>query len=157
MAATFEERITSSDGFGPVVIADDDPAMRLMLAHTLQADGFDVFEAEDGFQALSALRRLSAAALVTDVVMPRMNGLQLVTGIRQLHRMMDLPVVVTTGLPPDDARIKARRRFDRLHILFKPFSPAALRCHLDVLTDSTGAESVATPPAIAGSATDAFA
>jgi len=108
-----------------IVVADDDGDIRLMIHCALSADGLDVLEVADGLAALEVLERQDAAALVTDVSMPRLDGAQLVAALRERHST--LPVVVTTGLYDDDARMHSLMRQPGVRILPKPFRTSDLR------------------------------
>ncbi|MBV8526808.1 MAG: response regulator [Candidatus Dormibacteraeota bacterium] len=127
-----------------VVVADDDPVLRAVLTYTLHQGGYEVFEAEDGFEALRAIRRLTVSVLVTDVVMPRMDGVALTLAARLLPRTAQLPIVVMTGLPPNDGRIVRLRGIERLEVIFKPFSFDDVRRRVDRL-----APSASIPPPVA--------
>lgn len=65
------------------LIVDDDPQLRRILAHYLRAAGFDVQEAGDGEEALSALLNECPDFLITDWEMPRMDGVELCRRVRQ--------------------------------------------------------------------------
>ena len=60
-----------------VLVVDDDPVAREYLAHTLQEAGYKVREAGDGWEALSLIRSTPFRVVLTDLQMPRMNGLRL--------------------------------------------------------------------------------
>jgi CheY-like chemotaxis protein len=82
-------------GMARMLVVDDDPAWRSL--YRLEFEGrFEVVEATDGLQALSLLERLTPDIIVTDLRMPRMDGLSF---LRQLeHRGMRLPVVLCSGM-----------------------------------------------------------
>lgn len=78
-----------------LLLVDDNPEFRQVLAEFLRRDGFDVVEAEDGRAALERVRKIEPAIVVTDCQMPRMDGATLVD---KLHaRRPGLPVVVISG------------------------------------------------------------
>jgi len=60
-----------------VLVVDDDPIARGCLAQTLQEAGYKVREAGDGWEALSLIRSMPFRVVLTDLQMPRMNGLRL--------------------------------------------------------------------------------
>ena len=59
-----------------VLIADDDPAIRLLVREALEPAGFQVEEAEDGAQALDILKIMRADLILLDVTMPKKNGFE---------------------------------------------------------------------------------
>jgi two-component system cell cycle sensor histidine kinase/response regulator CckA len=81
---------------GVVLVAEDDEALRRAARFTLKAAGFGVLEAKDGEEAIKiAASGAAFRILVTDVVMPGMNGVQLATDLRQ--RFPGLPVLYVSG------------------------------------------------------------
>ena len=80
---------------GPVILVDDDPDLRRATAQALKLAGFEV-QAFDGAEAaLAAIYDRFEGPVVTDIRMPRMNGLQLFERIRALDP--ELPVLLVTG------------------------------------------------------------
>lgn len=77
-----------------ILIADDDPHIRELLRHTLQANGYLVFEASDGKEASELLTKQQIHLAIVDVMMPNMNGLQLCEEIRKYY---DFPVILLTA------------------------------------------------------------
>lgn len=75
-----------------VLVVDDEPDLRDLLTLELEHRGFDAFSAADGMEALDALRERPAAAVVTDVRMPRMNGRELLERLKAID--VRTPVVV---------------------------------------------------------------
>jgi len=86
-----------------IVLAEDEAGSRMLLAEALAERGIEVIQAEDGFQALDALRDNSGVTLLlTDVRMPRMSGYELAQ--MALSRNPDLKILVISGclgeMPP---------------------------------------------------------
>lgn len=82
-----------------VLIADDHPVNRMMLARQLGMIGYAAVAAEDGIQALEIWRRGGCAMLITDINMPRMNGLELARRIRAAAPAHErsIPIVALTA------------------------------------------------------------
>jgi DNA-binding NtrC family response regulator len=78
-----------------VLVVDDEPAIRRFAARVLLEEGFEVLEAEDGVEALSTVASAKVNAVVSDIVMPRLNGVQLMEALSVSHP--DLPVVLMSG------------------------------------------------------------
>jgi len=78
-----------------ILIVDDDPLVHGSLAETFQAQDYDVATASDGMQALQVLERVSVDLVVTDLKMPKLDGLELLGRIKD--RYPQLPVVILTG------------------------------------------------------------
>ena len=84
-----------------ILIVDDDPLIRGLLKVILEEAAFEVVQAEDGLIAASLLdaepRPLDFCLLILDVVMPNMNGLELLTRLRSQSHTKDIPVLFLTG------------------------------------------------------------
>jgi two-component system, OmpR family, response regulator MprA len=79
----------------PILVVDDEEVIRDTLADILAAQGYPVQTASNGAEALEAIQEERPSIVVTDVHMPRMDGVELV---EQLHqRGYDPPIVVVTG------------------------------------------------------------
>lgn len=109
-----------------IVVAEDDPSVRLLVFHALAARGFEIVEAPDGVAALSAVSEQIPCALVTDISMPRLDGVRLVAQLRAQEDTATIPVVVMTALPRDDTRVAVLRGTERVQVLHKPFAIAEL-------------------------------
>ena len=85
-----------------VLIADDDPTIRLLVREALEPTGLQVEEAEDGAQALDILKIMRADLILLDVTMPKKNGFEVCSALRNSSQYASLPVLMVTGLddPP---------------------------------------------------------
>ena len=79
-----------------ILVVEDEEDMAVLLRRVLERRGFSVDLAGDGTEALAALATRPYALLITDIFMPRMNGLRLLEAARQ--RWPNLPVILITGL-----------------------------------------------------------
>ncbi len=105
-------------GHETILLVDDDMFVRTSAARALRTKGYTVLEAGDGAEALGLLTDPSIALLVTDVVMPGMDGRQLVDAARA-HRP-SLPVLYTSGYT-DDAVLQHGIQHLEVAFLEKPF------------------------------------
>lgn len=79
------------------LVVEDSPAMRQLIAYALKRiKGLEVAEAEDGVDALKVLSQERFDILVTDINMPMMDGLKLVSLVRQDERHQHIPIVIIT-------------------------------------------------------------
>ena len=99
--------------------------MRQMVAFALHSDGFEVCEAEDGQAALDIAKTRRFDAVVTDVNMPRMDGIELIRQLRQLpdYKFTPLLMLTTESGPEKKAEGKAA---GATGWLVKPFNPEQL-------------------------------
>jgi len=107
-----------------VLVVDDEQSLRKVLAATLQREGYEVTVCGDGEEAISALERDGADVVVTDLVMPRMDGLTLLRKVVARHP--DVPVIVVTAHGRIDSAVEAMKAgaFD---FLAKPFDHGELK------------------------------
>ncbi|MGL5248725.1 MAG: response regulator transcription factor [Brooklawnia sp.] len=129
-----------------ILVVDDDQAVRDSLARSLQyGSGYEVTTAEDGLEALAKLSSLRPDAVVMDVMMPRLDGLETTRMLRQSGN--DVPILILT------ARDAVGDRVDGLDAgaddyMVKPFSLDELSARLRALTrrsrpdQETGAETL---------------
>ena len=109
-----------------ILIAEDEDAIRSLIARALRQDGHDVVTATDGAQALDALAREKGAfeLLVTDIRMPVMDGIALAYAAARNHPA--ITIVLMTGYA--DQRERAHGLDARIHdVITKPFSLGAMR------------------------------
>ena len=86
-----------------IVLADDDDVQRKLSVFRLTKLGFDVVDVPDGQSALEAARRTRPAAIVTDAMMPVLDGFGLCAAVRQDDGIKDVPIVLVTSTYVDDA------------------------------------------------------
>jgi two-component system cell cycle sensor histidine kinase/response regulator CckA len=108
-------------GIGTVMLVEDEDPVRIFGARALRNKGYTVLEAKSGDGALEMIRDAEDKIdlLITDVVMPRMDGPALVRQVRELHP--DMKVIFISGYTED----AFRQRLDsdsEIHFLPKPFS-----------------------------------
>lgn len=87
-----------------LLVADDSFTTRELIRSILQSAGYEVTTAVDGFDALDKLRAGTYDLVVSDVEMPRVDGFQLTTQIRNDLGLTDLPVVIVTSLASESHR-----------------------------------------------------
>jgi DNA-binding NtrC family response regulator len=86
-----------------VLVVDDEPFVRQTLSEWLRKKNFHVFEAENGRQAMERIRRDHPDIVISDIVMPGMDGLQLLKEAKAVKA--DIPFLMISGYPshvPDD-------------------------------------------------------
>ena len=110
-----------------ILVVDDDGGIRRSLTEILEIDGCKVDSASDGEEALEKLAAGRYDAVVTDVVMPKMDGYDLYMAVRE--RWPELPVLMMTAFHYDKDHIIKRSRLEGLSgvIFKKPVDPAKLR------------------------------
>jgi CheY-like chemotaxis protein len=100
-----------------LLIADDDIALRDTLCGVFEPRGFRTLAAADGDEALEIVRRESVHLVMTDLHMPRMNGLEVLRRFKQLR--LTIPSILLSG-DLDETIEKAARQADAVSVLHKP-------------------------------------
>ncbi len=94
-----------SSGKLSVMIVDDDAIMRILLKKFIEGAGFEVVEAVDGEAALTTIASgKHPDLLVSDINMPRMNGYDLVKGVRETLAIPDMPIIMLTTETTDKSQ-----------------------------------------------------
>jgi len=102
-----------------VLVVDDEPGMRMTLAANLELEGYEVVEAESGSQALDLVKERPFQAVITDMRMPGMSGLDTFRAIRELYP--DMAVVLMTGFAVEEM-LEEGLSEGAYAVLRKPFS-----------------------------------
>lgn len=88
-----------------ILVVDDDLGTRLSISDYLELSGYSVITANDGQEALAMVEEYQPDLIVTDIVMPRMNGYELVRRVRQKPNFRLLPVILLTARTKTQERI----------------------------------------------------
>ena len=113
------ETLADLTGGGTVLLVEDEDPVRLFSARALRNKGYKVIEAKTGEAALELLNGGEFDLLVTDMVMPRVDGSQVIREARRL--LPDLPVICISGYT-EESVLKEVESLDNLRFLSKPFS-----------------------------------
>src|ERR1051325_1342613 len=109
------------------LIVDDEPQLRKVLLHVMEGDGFHCFEAGNGFEALDLLDREPVTLVMSDMRMPRMDGIEL---LKQMQtRWPDVAVVMITAVSDVDVGVKCLS-MGAMDYLTKPFHMEEVRARV---------------------------
>ncbi|MCW8923316.1 MAG: EAL domain-containing protein [Gammaproteobacteria bacterium] len=108
-----------------VVLADDDPSIRLMVRHVLESEDYEIIEAEDGLDAIKAVEKQHPALVLLDAVMPGLDGFATCQQLKE-RGYADIPVIMLTGLDDDES---VERAYDvgAIDYITKPIKWAVLK------------------------------
>jgi two-component system response regulator MprA len=113
-----------------VLIADDDQKLLKMVRRTLAYEGFQVITATNGLEALARMESGAPDLLVLDWMMPELDGLELLTRLREADN--DIPVLMLTARDAVEDRVTGLNR-GADDYLVKPFAPSELLARLQAL------------------------
>jgi len=108
-----------------VLLVEDAPFLRYAFGRLLRMQGYDVLEANDGREALERLPDFRPHLILTDLMMPVMGGVELISKIRADPENAGVPVVAITADCTDQARIMARKA-GAADVIMKPIDMATL-------------------------------
>ena len=118
-----------------ILVADDQPSMRLLVSATLSAGGYAVIQAADGDEAWSMIRERRPDMALLDVQMPGKSGLELTAAIRDDPELGAMHIMLlTAGLQKSE--VDAGLAAGANAYLTKPFSPVRLREEVGRLLES---------------------
>ncbi len=108
-----------------IMTADDSASVRQMVAFTLKQNGYEVVEAVDGQDALSKLSTKKVDMLLTDLNMPKMDGIGLIKGVRSGTLNKFIPIIMLTTESQDSKKSEGKSAGATGWIV-KPFKPEQL-------------------------------
>ncbi len=122
-----------------ILVAEDEPHIVECLAFLLNREGYEMNSVNDGLAALESLKQAPPDLLILDVMLPEMNGFDVLRRVRERPETRELPVLVLTakGQDADRARILA---LGANEFITKPFSNSELiRCIRRMIDAEAGA------------------
>ncbi|HJR17910.1 MAG TPA: response regulator transcription factor, partial [Gemmatimonadales bacterium] len=90
-----------------ILVADDDQALSRTLSWILKENGYDVFTAPGGEHLFEHLTAEQFDLLLLDIMMPKVDGLQLLQRVKADPRFKDLPVLMISSMPPEEATVRS--------------------------------------------------
>ncbi len=108
-----------------VLVVDDEPDVLLLCRVNLEFEGYEVVEATDGEQAIEQARTEAPDVVLLDVMMPKVDGWQVLTALKDDETLKDIPVVMLTAKVQDQDQVRGWSQGAADYIT-KPFSPLAL-------------------------------
>jgi class 3 adenylate cyclase len=115
---------------GSILIADDNRVNRLLLARGLEHEGHSVVFAEHGAEALELLRRQPFDLILLDVLMPELDGYEVLANLKDDPHLRDIPVIVTSALDEIDSVVRCLE-MGAEDYLTKPVNPVLLNARIN--------------------------
>lgn len=108
-----------------VLVVDDDDVIRQLICLNLELEGFQVFEASDGLEALAKVREVDPAVVTLDIMMPKLDGWDAAARLRSDPETAHVRVVLLSARA-QEADLKRGSRLGVDFYLTKPFDPDEL-------------------------------
>ncbi len=117
-----------------VLICDDEPALRELIRVSLNGR-FSFAEAHDGIECLDVARRLRPDLVILDMMMPRLNGIDVLSQMRADEEIGETPVIVLTAQP---ASQEEAMREGASRVMLKPFTPDEISVAVEEVLEQAG-------------------
>ncbi len=124
-------------GHGHILVVDDDRQTRLKLTRELESRGYAVSAVEGGEEAFQALARESFDLILLDILMPKMDGVEVLERLRADATRNTLAVIVISALE-DPERMQRCRQLGARHYLTKPVDPELLSARVAEVIGQSG-------------------
>jgi CheY-like chemotaxis protein len=131
-----------------LLIVDDIATNRKLLRVTLEAEGHTTFEAADGVEALHILARETVDAVISDILMPNMDGFRLCHEIRKSERFHALPFIIYTSTYTSPGDLKLAQTVGADKYLMKPAPTETVLDALREVMDTQAARQVPSVPSV---------
>lgn len=112
-----------------IAIIDDDPHIRELVVLFLKKEGYELYQAEDGIQALALMEKIKMDLVIIDIMMPNMDGWEL---CRELRSFSDMPILMLTAKGETAQKVKGFE-LGADDYLVKPFEPLELAARVRAL------------------------
>jgi two-component system, NtrC family, response regulator AtoC len=108
---------------GQILVVDDEPLMCRSLSEVISRAGYEVFTANNGYEAIEFIQQESISVIITDMNMPKMDGIEV---LRQAKAIVpNVAVIVVTGYATVDSAVEAMK-YGAVDYITKPFSPSKI-------------------------------
>jgi PAS domain S-box-containing protein len=118
-----------------ILLVDDREDNLLALNAVLRSQEYRLVSATSGTEALAYLEKDDFAVILLDVQMPGMDGLETARRIRGMERSINTPIILVTGMFPDEAHIRLGYEVGAVDFVPKPFDPRIMKCKVAVFAE----------------------
>jgi DNA-binding response OmpR family regulator len=115
-----------------ILIADDDPLVRELVKEVLAEEGYRIFEAGDGIEALQKTREILPDLVILDVVMPGIVGYEVCRALKNDPLTRHIFILFLSGRPPAEAKVAVKRNGGD-EFVSKPFDVEELRTKIRLI------------------------
>ena len=120
-----------------ILLIEDDPAISNVVELNLKLDNYDVFLAADGEEGLKMVGETQPDLIILDVMMPKVDGWQVLMQLKSDEKTSDIPVIMLTAIDDEQSKVIGLRGGADDYVP-KPFSPLELAARVKVILDRVG-------------------
>lgn len=120
-----------------ILLIEDDPAISNVVELNLKLDNYDVFLASDGEEGLKMVKETDPDLIILDVMMPKIDGWQVLMELKAEEETKDIPVIMLTAIDDEQSKVIGLRGGADDYVP-KPFSPLELAARVRVILDRVG-------------------
>ena len=114
------------EGYYTILIVEDDPSLREGIHDLLEyEDGTIIHSASDGVEAMEQLEHITPDLIISDIMMPQMNGFQLLEKVRAIPKFVRIPFIFLTARGSREEVFEGKKSGAEMYIT-KPFNPNEL-------------------------------
>ena len=135
-----------------ILVVEDDAALRDTIAYNLRGEGYTVLTAGDGIAAIDLARAHAVSLVLLDIMLPRLDGLDVTRRLRALPETASVPILILTARGDESDKVIGLELGADDYVT-KPFGWKELRARVRALLrrgEQTGATGVSAPPSAAG-------
>lgn len=127
-----------AENFKSILLVDDDLTLREMYSERLKAEGFSVEMARDGEEALRKATDLKPNLILLDVMMPKVNGLDVLKRLKEQPDTSEIPVIVLTALIQDREKMESITRGADDYIVKSETMPGDVIAKIHAVLEKSG-------------------
>lgn len=120
-----------------VLIVEDEPPISVMVARNLRLEGYLVETAQNGEKALSMIPEVNPDLILLDVMLPGIDGWEILTRLKEGPSTRDIPVIMLTGLSDEESKVQGLRG-GADDFVTKPFSTLELMARVEAVLKRSG-------------------
>lgn len=134
-----------TDSFKSILLVDDDLTLREMYAERFKAEGFSVETAKDGEEALQKATELKPNIVLLDIMMPKINGLDVLKKLKEQEETKNIPVIVLTALIQDREKLESVTRGADDYVVKSETMPGEVITKIHAILDKKTTPDTPTP------------
>lgn len=129
-----------------ILVVDDDTMVRMTIRACLLRAGHEVLEAGDGYEAIGVLEKVEIELVVSDIIMPEVDGIGLLLKLRKQFPLLRVIVISGGGRAQNVDFLRMAQTLGADQVLAKPFTPEQLLTAVQAVLDAPRTEADRTAP-----------